>query len=113
MLAGVLDGNEAARLNSSLVRGEKIANAVDASYDSTQRGPGMFMVSGVPTTGKTVAELEQALRRELAKIVTDGVSDEELKRVKAQVVAAQVFQRDSMFFPGHADRLARNRGLPA
>ncbi len=98
MLAGVLDGHDAARLNSSLVRGQKIANAVDASYDSTQRGPGMFMVGGVPTIGRTAAELEQALRRELAKIINDGVSDEELKRVKAQVVASQVFQRDSMFF---------------
>ena len=98
MLAGVLDGNEAARLNSSLVRGEKIANAVGAGYDSTARGPGLFMISGVPGTGKTVAELEQALRRELAKIVTGGVSDEELKRVKSQVIAQQVFQRDSIFF---------------
>jgi zinc protease len=98
MLVGVLDGNEAARLNSSLVRGEKVANAVDASYDSTQRGPGMFLVSGVPNTARTVADLEQALRRELTKIVNDGVGDDELKRVKAQVVAAQVFQRDSMFF---------------
>lgn len=98
MLAGVLDGHEAARLNSSLVRDEKIANTVDVSYDSTQRGPGMFVVSGVPNTGKTVAELEQGLRREFVKIITDGVSDEELKRVKAQVVAAQIFQRDSMFF---------------
>jgi zinc protease len=98
MLAGVLDGHDAARLNSALVRTEKIANAVGASYENTQRGPGMFMVSGVPNTGRTVAELEQALRRELAKIIADGISDEELKRVKAQVVASQVFQRDSMFF---------------
>ncbi len=98
MLAGVLDGNEAARLNSALVRGERIANTVDVGYDSTQRGPGMFLVSGIPSTARTVADLEQALRRELAKIVTDGVAEDELKRVKAQIVAAQVFQRDSMFF---------------
>jgi zinc protease len=98
MLAGVLDGHDAARLTTSLVRSEKIANAVDASYDGTSRGPGMFLVGGVPVAGRTVAELEQGLRRELAKIVNDGVSDEELKRVKAQVVASQVFQRDSMFF---------------
>ena len=98
MLAGVLDGHEAARLNSSLVRGEKIANAVDAGYESTQRGPGMFLMSAVPNPSRTVADLEQALRRELAKIVADGVSDDELKRVKAQVVATQVFQRDSMVF---------------
>jgi zinc protease len=56
------------------------------------------MVTGVPATGKTVADLEQALRRELAKIAAEGVSEEELKRVKAQVIAAQVFQRDSIFF---------------
>jgi len=98
MLAGVLDGNDAARLTRTLVREEKIANAVDVSYDSTQRGPGMFVVSGVPNTGRTAAELEQGLRREFAKIIKDGVTEDELKRVKAQVVAAQVFQRDSMFF---------------
>jgi zinc protease len=98
MLAGVLDGHDAARLNSALVRSEKIANAVGAGYDSTQRGPGMFMVSGVPSAGKSVAELEQALRRELAKIVSDGISNEELKRVKAQVVSSQVFQRDSIYY---------------
>ncbi len=98
MLAGVLDGHDAARLNSALVRSEKIANAVGAGYDSTQRGPGMFMVTGVPSAGKSIAELEQALRRELAKIINDGINEDELKRVKAQVVSAQVFQRDSIFF---------------
>jgi zinc protease len=100
MLAGVLDGHDAARLNSALVRSEKIANAVGAGYDSTQRGPGMFTVSGVPGSGKSVAELEEALRRELAKVINDGISDEELKRVKAQVVSSQVFQRDSIYYQG-------------
>ncbi|MBI2223964.1 MAG: insulinase family protein [Betaproteobacteria bacterium] len=98
MLAGVLDGNEAARLNRSLVRGEKIALSVDAGYESTQRGPGMFLVSGTPAAGRTVAELEQALRREFTKVMNEGVSESELKRVRAQVVAAQVFQRDSIVF---------------
>jgi zinc protease len=98
MLAGVLDGHAAARLNSALVRTEKIANAVGAGYDSTQRGPGMFIVNGIPSAGKSVAELEQGLRREIAKIVADGITDEELKRVKAQVVSSQVFQRDSIYY---------------
>ncbi len=98
MLAGVLDGHDAARLNSALVRTEKIANAVGAGYDSTQRGPGLFMVSGVPSAGKSAADLEQALRRELAKIVNDGITNDELKRVKAQVVSSQIFQRDSIYY---------------
>ncbi len=98
MLAGVLDGHAAARLNSALVRTEKIANAVGAGYESTQRGPGLFMVSGVPSAGKSAADLEQAIRRELAKIVNDGITNDELKRVKAQVVSSQVFQRDSIYY---------------
>lgn len=98
MLTGVLNGNEAARLNSTLVRGEKIANSVGAGYDSTQRGPALFTLSGVPAAGRSVAELERALRREIAKIAEEGVGEEELRRVKAQIVASQVFERDSIFF---------------
>ncbi len=98
MLAGVLDGNEAARLPSALVRRDKIANAAGAGYDGTTRGPGMFLISGVPAAGRTADEVEQALRRELTKVMTEGVSEAELKRVKAQVVASQVFQRDSIVF---------------
>jgi zinc protease len=98
MLAGVLDGNEAARLNRVLVRSERIATSADASYDGVGRGPGMFYLSATPVQGKTAQEVEQALRREIQRLVKEGVTDEELARVKSQVVAAHVFERDSMFF---------------
>lgn len=112
MLAGVLDGNEAARLNSSLVREQKIAIAADVGYESTQRGPGLFVVSGIPAAGRSVDELEQALRRELTKIAVDGVSEDELKRVKAQVIAAQVFERDSVFFQAMQIGMLETGGYP-
>ena len=98
MLANVLDGNEAARLNRSLVRSDRIASSADASYDGIARGPGMFMLSGTPTSGKTAQEVEQALRREIQKLVKDGVTEDELQRVKSQVVASHVYERDSMFY---------------
>jgi zinc protease len=41
--------------------------------------------------------LEAGLRAELARLVQDGVTEDELARVKAQVVARQVFKRDSIF----------------
>jgi zinc protease len=98
MLAAVLDGSEAARLNRNLVREERIANSADASYDSIARGPGFFYLSATPVPGRSAADVEQALRREMARIIEQGVTREELDRVKAQAVAAHVFQRDSMFF---------------
>jgi zinc protease len=98
MLANVLDGNEAARLPRVLVRTERVADSAGASYDGVGRGPAMFYLEGVPSAGKSVAEMEQALRREVRKVAAEGVSEDELKRIRAQVVAAHVYQRDSMFF---------------
>ena len=98
MLANVLDGNAAARLPRTLVRTERLANSASASYDGVGRGPGMFYLDGVPATGRTPEELEQALRREVRRVAEEGVSEEELRRVRAQAVAGHVYQRDSMFF---------------
>jgi zinc protease len=98
MLANVLDGNEAARLPRVLVRTERVADSAGASYDGIGRGPALFYLEGVPSAGKSVTEMEQALRREMRKVADEGVSEEELKRIRAQVVAARVYERDSMFF---------------
>lgn len=97
MLAAVLDGHEAARFGKRLIREQKIAVSTGVDYDSTARGPGMFFLQGSPSEGKTVAELEAALRAEIARVQKEGVSDSELKRAKAQVLAAQVYKLDSMF----------------
>ncbi len=105
VLSGVLDGNESARLNQSLVRNSRVAGEVGASYDMTARGPGMCLIDGTPGSGKNAAELEAGLRAELALLVHDGVTEEELARVKAQVVASQVFKRDSIF--GQAREIGR------
>ncbi|HET9663518.1 MAG TPA: pitrilysin family protein [Burkholderiales bacterium] len=98
MLANVLDGNDASRFPRTLVRTERIANSAGASYDGIGRGPAMFYLEGVPSDGKSVAQLEEALRREVRKVAEEGVSEDELKRIRAQAVAAHVYQRDSMFF---------------
>jgi zinc protease len=98
MLAGVLGGNESAWLNKHLVREQQIASSVGVGYDSTSRGPGLFTLEATPTAGKTVAEMETALRAEIAQLVKDGISEEELKRVKAQVMAGEVYKLDSVFY---------------
>lgn len=98
MLESVLSGNPAARLPQTLVKTDRVASSASASYDGVNRGPAFFYLSGAPVTGHTAAEIEAGLRREVRRIVEEGVSDDELDRVKAQAVAAKVYQRDSMFF---------------
>ena len=100
VLAGVLDGNGSARLPKALVREQKLAVDVSAGYDPIARGPDQFMVDATPAEGRTLAELEAALKAELTRIQDEGVAESELKRVKAQVLAGQVFQQDSLFYQG-------------
>jgi len=98
ILAGVLDGHASARLNQSLVREKKIATDVGAGFDAISRGPVLFIADATPAEGQTVATAEAALKAEIARLVKEGVSETELNRVKAQVLAGQVFQQDSLFY---------------
>ncbi len=98
MLSAILDGGNSARLSRNLVRGQEIAVSADASYSAFSRLPGMLTMSGVPREEHTVQELEQALRSEAERLKTELVSKQELERVRAQVVAGEVYQLDSVFY---------------
>jgi zinc protease len=112
MLSGVLDGSEAARLGRELVRRARVADSAGSSYDYLYRGPALFFLDAVPAKGRTVDEAEAALREQILRITEDGVSDEELQRVKAQVIAAQVFSEDSVFYQAMRIGKLEALGLP-
>jgi len=97
VLSAVLDGYDNARLNDKLVRTDKVANSVGAGYDDITRGPTLFTLEGSPAAGTTTAQLETLLRAEVERIARDGVSEPELQRVKTQLIASQVYKRDSIF----------------
>jgi zinc protease len=97
VLSSVLDGGDSARFTRNIVRGSRVANAADAGYSMTQRGPAMFTLGGVPADGRTTAEVEQAMRAEIARIAAEGVPVAELDRAKVQYVSSKVYKRDSIF----------------
>jgi zinc protease len=97
VLAGVLDGGDSARFRKELVREQKVASDVDAGYSMVSRAPDLFSLSGTPAEGRTVAQLEEALRAQVKRVREQPVSEAELRRIKAQVVAADVYGRDSVF----------------
>lgn len=100
VLAGVLDGHGSARLPQALVKEQRIAVDVGAGYDPVSRGPALFMAAATPSEGVAVDTVVAGIKDELERIKKDGVNEAELRRVKAQVVSAQVFQRDSLFYQG-------------
>ena len=114
MLAEVLDGYEGARLSRQLTQGKnRVADSVGASAGLLGRGPETFTLQGVPAAGKSPAQLEVALRGEVARIAKDGVSAQELQRVKNQYAAGEIFKRDSAMGQAQELGMAWALGLPA
>ncbi len=97
VLSAVLDGYDNARLNARLVRTTRVANSAGASYSGISRGPTLFMLDGVPAAGVSTEQLEKHLRAEIERIAREGVAEDELKRVKTQLIADQIYKRDSIF----------------
>ncbi len=98
VLAGVLDGGSSARLSSALVRGKQIAVSAGAGYGLTSRMSDLFELEATPAEGKTVDQLEVALKDEIKKLQQNLISTEELQRIKAQVLASDIYQKDSNFY---------------
>ena len=98
VLSSILDGGNSSRLESNLVRGKEIAASIGLDYSLISRLDSVLTISGVPSEGHTVDELEQGIRKELEDLKTSPVSNEELERVKTQVVADEIYQRDSIFY---------------
>lgn len=96
MLAGVLDGGMSARIETDLVRGQKLVAGAGASYAGIQRGNGTFTLQAAPNPGVTLDQVEAALREQIEKLQTTLPSEAEMARVRAGVLAGQVYEKDSV-----------------
>jgi len=112
VLVGVLDGGDSARFNSRLVRGQEVAAGIGVGYSMTDRLDSLFTIDATPAQGKSVADLEQAIRKELEQLKSEPVEEKELERVKAQVVSQDVYQRDSIFYQAMIIGILETVGLP-
>ena len=98
MLSSILDGGSSARFSRNLVRGQEVAVSAGAEYNAFTRLPGMLLVDGTPAPGQSVETLEQALLEQIEEIKQTPVTEPELQRVQAQVIASKVYELDSVFY---------------
>ena len=111
VLSAILDGGNSSRLSSRLVRGKQLAVSAGAGYDFNSRLPELLLLEATPAEGKTVFDLEYALREELDELKAELVSSDELARVKAQVLAHDIYQKDSNFYQAMELGMLETNGL--
>ncbi|SFU07679.1 M16 family metallopeptidase [Pseudomonas marincola] len=98
LISALLDGGYSARLPSRLERGQELVSGASAWYEPFSRGDSLFVLSATPNeqTGKTIEQAEAGLWAELEDLKKNPPSAEEMARVRAQVIAGLVYERDSI-----------------
>ena len=91
----ILGGGATSRLYRALVVENSRAVGAGTWYDSGALGPTSFTVSASPQSGVSIEEIEKDVEVELAKILADGVTADEVERAKKRMQASAVYARDS------------------
>ena len=95
LLAALLGGDANAVLYRTLVVEQKLATDAGASYDGDARNAGSFSVFATPRPGVTLPALEHAIDTILAGFARTPPSAAALAHIKTQLIASDVFRRDS------------------
>ncbi|MDX1824461.1 MAG: pitrilysin family protein [Thiohalomonadales bacterium] len=98
VLAGILDGSDSARFPRELVREQQVAASVNVGYDLFARQSDLLVIDATPAQGHDTKEVQKAIESQIARVKSELVSDEELARIKAQVLAHKVYEQDSVFY---------------
>ncbi len=90
VLTAVLNGNSG-RLHKELVLNKKVATGAQG-FGRGQKLAGSFYLLAMPTPDRKPEDVEPMLYAEVEKIAKDGITDQELQKVKNQV-QAQTYAR--------------------
>ncbi|WP_418593360.1 M16 family metallopeptidase [Ponticoccus sp. (in: a-proteobacteria)] len=94
ILAEVLGGGQTSVLTQTLQFQQQKAVYTTAYYAGTSYDDTAFGLVIVPAPGVTLPEAEEALDATLAQFMQDGVDAEQLERIKFQIRAAEIYNRD-------------------
>ncbi|RWG81333.1 pitrilysin family protein [Mesorhizobium sp.] len=94
LLAAILGGDNRSRLYQQLVVKQGIASEAGAFFQGTMLDATNFTVYGTPRGDAKLSDVEAAVDAEIARIVKDGVTDDELERAKTRYVRSMIFARD-------------------
>jgi len=105
LVGEVLSSGKTSRLYRALVYEQRIATEVAASQNSRELGS-FFQIVATAAPGRTLAEVERAITKEIAALIDRGPTAAELDRCLAQAEAHFLFRLQTVGgFGGKSDQL--------
>ncbi len=83
LLSGILSSGNSSRLTKSLVLDSTIASRVFTNFGESF-DPELFSVYAIAAKGVSAEQLEKAIESQIEKIISEGVTDTELQKLKNQ-----------------------------
>lgn len=90
MITDILSNGRSSRFIQSLVQEQKLFTSIDA-YISGSLDEGLLHITGKPVEGVSLEQAEKAIWKELEKMKTVPVSEQELEKVKNRYESEQIF----------------------
>ncbi len=110
-LAYLLAGARSSRLENHLVREQGLASYVSGDFSPFSRYSSLWQLSAIPSANTNVETLAKSLMTALQRVAQEPITTDELARVKAQLLADQIFQSDSLSAQASLIGAALVRGL--
>lgn len=96
LMANILGGTDSSRLQNDLLRKRQVVTSIGVDYNPFNLHGNLLQITAIPAAGHTVKEVQHAIQAALKQLQSQPVSAEEMKRVKAQMIAAKIYSRDSV-----------------
>jgi zinc protease len=96
IIKNILDSGITSRLQNNLVRNQKLATSISASYDPYNRGDSLFSLTALPVDGVSLEEIEKAVLVEIENLKNSPVSDDEINRVVTRYMADLIYSQDDI-----------------
>lgn len=91
LITEIMGSGFASRLYQRLVKEEQLFSNINC-YHTGSLDPGLVVIEGKIREGKSIETANEAVEQELAKLIADGVSDDELQKAKNKIEAMIAFE---------------------
>jgi len=111
VLSEIIGGGQTSRIYTSLVVDQQIAVSAAGWYIGSSLDDGTIGFFAIPAEGVSMQEVEAAMDAEIAALLADGVTEEEVDRARRTLVAEAIFAQDSQQTMAQAFGIALSTGL--
>jgi zinc protease len=98
VIAAILAGGRSSRFTREFIQEKQLVLDADAENSLLSKDPSLFLISAEPLPGKSTTEVEKAIDKEIIRLQTEPVGEQELRKAKNLLEASFVSSQDSLFF---------------